>query len=68
MSWSTLNSGCSIDSEALDYIPDYDIETEHNCESNEWIPLCSLHSCQTSQNQRQILLEWGESFITFPIS
>ena len=80
MSWSSSNSECSIDSEALDYIPDYDIETKDNCESsrlrddrtalnvNEWILLGSLHSCQTSQNQRQIPLEWGESFITFPIS
>ena len=45
-----------MDSEALDYIPDYDIETKDNWESNE------------SQYQRQIPLEWGESFITFPIS
>ena len=68
MSWSSSNSGCLIDLEALDYIPDHDIETEHNCESNEWIPLGSLHSCQMSQNQSQIPLEWGESFIPCPIS
>ena len=30
MSQSSSNSECSIDSVALDYIPDYDIETKDN--------------------------------------
>ena len=78
-SWSSPNSACSIDSEAFDYIPDYDIKTKGNCESsdglrddwtalNEWILLGSLQSCQTSQDQRKIPLAWGECVITFPIS
>ena len=35
MSWSSPNSECLIDSEALDYIPDYDIETKGKVESLE---------------------------------
>ena len=34
MSWSSPNAEFSIDFEALDYIPDYDIETKGNCESS----------------------------------
>ena len=32
---SSPNSECSIDSDALDYIPDYDIETKGKVESLE---------------------------------
>ena len=33
MKYRSSNSEYSVDSEALDYIPDFDIETKDNCDS-----------------------------------